>query len=76
MGMSHRGIANVAMLIALACYVGKVVSAATVTTTALVLQPLWLDWYRPELVFGLLIALVLPEDAGSPILHRPDVDLR
>ena len=37
---------------------------------------LWLDRRRPELVFGLLIALVLPEDGGSSILNRPNVDLR
>ena len=28
----------------------------------------WLGRRRPELVFGLLIALVLPEDGGSSIL--------
>ena len=35
-----------------------------------------LDRLRPELVLGLLIALVLPESHGVTIPHRPDVNLR
>jgi hypothetical protein len=30
---------------------------------------------EPELVLGLLIALVLPEHSGAAFLHGPDVDL-
>ena len=40
------------------------------------LKASWLDRRRPELVFSLLIALVLPKDDGSSILNRPNVDLR
>ena len=38
--------------------------------------PFGLDRRRPELVFGLLIALVLPENSGVTIPDRPDVNLR
>lgn len=35
-----------------------------------------LDLTRPELVFGLLVALVLPESRRVTILYGPDVNLR
>jgi hypothetical protein len=34
------------------------------------------DMRGPELVLGLLITLVLPEDCGAAVPHRPDVNLR